>query len=375
MPAPTYPTARASRSADALTSSVWLGVEQRRRRLLDHLLVAPLHRAVADAERPRRAVAVGDQLDLDVPRPGHQALEEDHAAAEGALGLVTGALVGVLEVGAGVDPADAAATPAGGRLEHQRVADALRRGQRLVERVDAAAAPRRDRHADLLGDELGADLVAEPAHRVGTRPDEGHAEALAEIRERRVLRHEPPADPDRVCRALDQHPLEDGEVDVGAGRGGTQRVRLVGLPREHRRTFLVGVERDRADRLPTPCAFRSRTAWISRIAASPRFTIATRESTRGLQPRRLARGARRRETVTSARLRASHIGSGSSASTPLTRRWRPRGHRPGDLGGRSPGRRPAGLEATRECALSRGGSEPVCMVTTGRQGPSYVHPT
>ena len=77
-----------------------LGVEQRRRRLLDHLLVAALHRAVTDAERPRRAVTVGDQLDLDVPRPGDQPLEEHDPAAERALGLVAGALVGVLELAA-----------------------------------------------------------------------------------------------------------------------------------------------------------------------------------------------------------------------------------------------------------------------------------
>ena len=278
-------------------------VEQRRRRLLDHLLVAPLHGAVADADRPRRAVAVGDQLDLDVPCPGHQALEEDHAAAEGALGLVAGALVGVLELGGGVDLADAPAAPAGGGLEHERVADALGSGQRVVQRVDAASAPRRDRHADLLGEELGADLVAQPAHRVGARTDEGHAEALAQVGERGVLRDEPPPDPDRVCRALDQHPLEDGQVDVGACRGGTQRVGLVGLPREHRRAFLVGVERDRADRRPTTLRVQ-----VADGVDQPHRGLAAvhdRNSSEHpvvLQTRRLALGIRRRETVTSLRL-------------------------------------------------------------------------
>ena len=72
-----------------------LGGQQRGGRLLDDLLVAPLDRAVADAERPRRALPVGDHLDLDVPGAGDQALQEDHAAAEGALGLVAGALVRV----------------------------------------------------------------------------------------------------------------------------------------------------------------------------------------------------------------------------------------------------------------------------------------
>ena len=288
-------------------------VQQRRRRLLDHLLVAPLHGAVADADRPGRAVAVGDQLDLDVPCPGDQALQEDHAAAERALGLVAGALVGVLELGAGVDPADAPATPTGRCLEHERVADALGSGQRVVQGVDAASAPRRDGHAHLLGEQLGADLVAQPAHRVGARTDEGHSEALAQVRERWVLRDEAPPDPDRVRPALDQHSLEDGQVDVGAGRGGTERVGLVGLPREHRRTFLVGVERDRTDRLPATL----RVQVADGVDQSHRglAAIHDRNSSKhpvALQPRRLACGTRRRDTVTSARLRASHIGSVST---------------------------------------------------------------
>ena len=67
--------------------------------LLDDLLVAPLHRAVADAERPGGALAVGDHLHLDVAGAGDQALQEHDAAAERAQRLLAGALVGVGEVG------------------------------------------------------------------------------------------------------------------------------------------------------------------------------------------------------------------------------------------------------------------------------------
>ena len=44
-----------------------LGVERDRRRLLEHLLVPTLHRAIALPEREDGAVCVGEQLDLDVP--------------------------------------------------------------------------------------------------------------------------------------------------------------------------------------------------------------------------------------------------------------------------------------------------------------------
>ena len=157
--------------------------QQRRRRLLDHLLVAALHRAVAHAERPRRAVTVGDDLHLDVPRAGDQPLEEHDVVAERASGLVAGALVGVAQLVLVVDDPDAAPATAGGGLEHQRVADLARRLERVVESVDRSAAPWRDRDADLLGDQLRADLVAELAHGVGGRADERDPEARAQLGE------------------------------------------------------------------------------------------------------------------------------------------------------------------------------------------------
>ena len=81
-----------------------------------------------------------------------------------------------------------------------------RRSQGGVQGLDRAAAPRRDRHADLLGDQLRADLVAEPAHRLRAGPDEGDADLLAQLRERRVLGDEAPADPGGVGAGLDQCP-------------------------------------------------------------------------------------------------------------------------------------------------------------------------
>ena len=179
--------------------------------------------------------------------PGDELLEEDDARAERALRLVAGALVGVGEVGVGVDAADAATAAAGGRLEHERVADPRGRGLGVLEGVDAAAAPRRDGHADLLGDELAADLVAELAHRLGARADEGDADALAQLGEGRVLGDEAPADPGGVGVRLAQGALEDGVVEVGARRRGTEVVGVVALADEHRPPLALGVQGDRLD--------------------------------------------------------------------------------------------------------------------------------
>ncbi len=72
--------------------------QQRGGGLLDDLLVAALHRAVPHAQRPGRALPVCDDLDLDVPRTGHEPFEEDRAVAERPHRLGTGPLEGLGEV-------------------------------------------------------------------------------------------------------------------------------------------------------------------------------------------------------------------------------------------------------------------------------------
>src|SRR6185503_13358278 len=57
-------------------------VERRRRRFLEDLLMAPLRGAVALAERDDRAVRVGEDLNLDVARALHKALEHEALVAE-----------------------------------------------------------------------------------------------------------------------------------------------------------------------------------------------------------------------------------------------------------------------------------------------------
>jgi hypothetical protein len=64
--------------------------EERRGRLLDQLLVAPLQRAVRGADDDHGAVGVGEHLGLDVPGLVEEALDEALAAAEGRHGLADG---------------------------------------------------------------------------------------------------------------------------------------------------------------------------------------------------------------------------------------------------------------------------------------------
>ena len=69
-----------------------LGVQRGRGGLLDDLLVAPLHAAVPDAQRPHGALGVGDDLNLDVPAAADRPLQEDRRVPGRLRRLGAGAL-------------------------------------------------------------------------------------------------------------------------------------------------------------------------------------------------------------------------------------------------------------------------------------------
>ena len=96
-----------------------------RRRLLDHLLVAALDRAVALEQVEAVAVAVGEDLDLDVARPRQVLLDQHVVVGERGLGLALGAGQGVGELRRLLDHAHALAAAAGRGLDQHGEADAL----------------------------------------------------------------------------------------------------------------------------------------------------------------------------------------------------------------------------------------------------------
>ena len=183
----------ADRAARALGRRLHLlagvGIQSRRGRLLDELLVSPLDRAFALAERQHASVLVAEHLDLDVARGDERLLEVERRVGEGGLGLGARGRVRGLELLGPVHEPHALAAAAGDRLQQDREAELGRGGSHLVQRRATLGAGH-ERHAGRLHLGLGARLVAHPLHHVRIRPDEDEIVLLARAHEGRVLGEE-----------------------------------------------------------------------------------------------------------------------------------------------------------------------------------------
>ena len=194
------------------------------------------------------AVAVAEDLELDVARVLHVAFQQHRSVAEGGLrhALRGGQRLGELGVRAHDLHALAAATGRG--LDDQRIADGMRLFGEVGVVLLVAVVAGHQRHGvlghQLLGGGLGAHRL--DALRIGA--DEHDAGVLAGARKGRVLGEEAVAGMDRLRAALFRS-VEDGvDAQIGLGRQrAANRQGLVGLP--HVLCVAVGfrVHRDGAD--------------------------------------------------------------------------------------------------------------------------------
>src|SRR6266852_836523 len=139
--------------------------------LFHALVLAALDRALALAKVHGAAVAVADDLDLDVPRFGHIALDVDRRVAEGRASCLRAAFDRRGELVLGLDHLHADAPTPTRRLDHHREADLLGRRDGGRDIRDGAAA-RGDRNAVLGGELSRCQLGSERAHGRAGRPDE-----------------------------------------------------------------------------------------------------------------------------------------------------------------------------------------------------------
>ena len=179
---------------DGLGGGVQLGVlllgQERRRGLLDQLLVAALQRAVTGGDDDHVAVAVGQALGLHVARLVQVALDEALAAAEGGDGLAHRRVVQLRDLFQGAGDLQTAAAAAEGGLDRDRQAVLLGEGDDLVGAGDRVGGAGDQRGAGALGDVPGGDLVAEVADGLRRRADPGQTGVEDGLGELGVLREE-----------------------------------------------------------------------------------------------------------------------------------------------------------------------------------------
>ena len=149
-----------------------LGIQERRWRFFNHLLVAALDGAFALVQVDDVAVLVAHHLDFDVARLGDEFLHEQAVVAERGLGFVLRRLDRLNEFAFLVNDAKPFAAAAGRSLHHHRIADLGRDLLGVFGIPDFADIAGNRVH--LRGERkfLGLDLVAHRGDGVGVRPDE-----------------------------------------------------------------------------------------------------------------------------------------------------------------------------------------------------------
>ena len=130
-------------------------LEVRRRRYLQHLLVAALHRAVPLEEVDDLARRVGQHLDLDVPWPYEGLLQEDRGVAKRGLCLPRRGLDRLLQIHGPLDQPQSSPPTAAGRLHEHRVAYPLGGVRSLLWTCQRSGGSQYG-DACLLGDQAGA---------------------------------------------------------------------------------------------------------------------------------------------------------------------------------------------------------------------------
>ena len=183
-------------------------VDDRRRRLLDDLLVAALDRTFPLTEMNEIAVVVAQDLDLDVAGSLDIALEEHAIVTECVLRLALRGRDRLVEFGGRLDDSHPLATAAGGGFDQQRVADVVT-GGRVVGR-------RQRRYAGVDCDPLRRQLVAHRLDDVRGRTDPRQTRIDDGSGERSVLRQEAVARVDCGCTARDRRSDDRRSVEVAA---------------------------------------------------------------------------------------------------------------------------------------------------------------
>ncbi len=181
--------------------------------------MAALQRAFALVERDHVAVRIAEHLDLDVARPRDVFLKEQRIVAERSLRLARRACERVLDLACRLDAPHAPPAAAGGRLDQNGIADALRCVPHRRSALIGAVIARHDRHAGGLHARFRLRLRSHQADGLRRRPHEYQPRVGAGLRERGVLGEKPVAGMHRLGARLARGRDDRGDVEIAVLRG------------------------------------------------------------------------------------------------------------------------------------------------------------
>ncbi len=161
----------------------------------------PLDGAVAHAHGPRRSVVVGYDLHLNVPGTLHQLFHENGCIPKGLKRFGARAFQCPGKLVGGVHTSNSVSATSGCGFDQEWIAETFGMAQGILDGLDRAAAPRRNRHLRQFSQTLGGNLVTQAAHGFTVWPDEYNAHLAAEVRKIRMLGHKAPSHPHcvRAC--------------------------------------------------------------------------------------------------------------------------------------------------------------------------------
>ncbi len=193
-------------------------------------------------------MAVAHHLDLDMARLDDVFLDEDAVVAEGGARLVAGGAETLAHLGVALGEPHALAAAAGGRLDHDRIADALGDLDRRLRIGNDAQMAGHGRDAGRRGQLLRFDLVAHGGDGADIGADEGDAGGFERLGEGLALGEEAVAGMDRLRpgRFAGVDDAVDAKIAFGSGRA-ADRHRLVGLLDMEGAGIGLGIDRDRLD--------------------------------------------------------------------------------------------------------------------------------
>ena len=160
------------------------------RRLLDDLLMATLHGAVAFVQMEHRAVFIGQNLHFDVFGLADEFFEKDGSIAESAFCLGLRLIEQFFEVFGLTHDAHAATTTTKGRLDDQRKANLLRRSDRFLAITHRLIRAFEDRHLDPACHFACRRFIAHHVEDLRLRSDEDDPRVRTSLRKLGILRQE-----------------------------------------------------------------------------------------------------------------------------------------------------------------------------------------